>query len=139
MTALPRVGSVVWSHSSLVSVFHGNTTQYLKSVFTSGVCGDSSLIVDDFRCNRYEGKNQEAELAENQSFCYLGDPLDGDGGADLAATVLRAFPFLTSRSSPLEMKGHLLQKNIHISHTPLIPHTIHYTLPLHISCVRHST
>ena len=25
-----------------------------------------------------------------KSFCYLGDTLDGDGGADLAATVERA-------------------------------------------------
>ena len=41
-----------------------------------------------------------------KSFCYLGDTLDGDGGADLAATArLRDgwmkfrefFPFLTSR------------------------------------------
>ena len=50
-----------------------------------------------------------------KSFCYLGDTLDGDGGADLAATArIRNgwvkfreffFPFLTSRAPPLEMKG----------------------------------
>ena len=49
-----------------------------------------------------------------KSLCYLGDTLEGDGGADLAATarirngwgkfrVLLAF--LTSRAHPLEMKG----------------------------------
>ena len=48
------------------------------------------------------------------SFCYLGDTLDGDGGADLAATARirngwmkfrELLPFLTSRAPPLEMKG----------------------------------
>ena len=43
-----------------------------------------------------------------KSFCYLGDTLDGDGGADLAATARirnrwRKFwellPFLTSRAN----------------------------------------
>ena len=46
--------------------------------------------------------------------CILGDTLDGDGGADLAATArigngwmkFREFlPFLTSRAPPLERKG----------------------------------
>ena len=42
-----------------------------------------------------------------QSFCYLGDTLDG---ADLTATArirngwMKFFPFLTSRTPPLEMK-----------------------------------
>ena len=49
-----------------------------------------------------------------KSFCYLGDTLDGDGVADLAATARirigwmkfrELFPFLTSRAPPLEMKG----------------------------------
>ena len=49
-----------------------------------------------------------------KSFCYLGDTLDRDGGADLAATARirnrwmkfrELFPFLTSRAPPLEMKG----------------------------------
>ena len=53
------------------------------------------------------------------SFWYLGDTLDGDGGADLAATArLRSewikfrllFPFLTSRAPRLEMKG-----RVHVS------------------------
>ena len=48
-----------------------------------------------------------------KSFCYLGDTLDGDGGADLAATARirngwmkfrEILPFLTSRALPLEMK-----------------------------------
>ena len=49
-----------------------------------------------------------------KSFCCLGVTLDGNGGADLAASAriingwmkFRAFlPFLTSRAPPLEMKG----------------------------------
>ena len=44
------------------------------------------------------GQSQEVDLAEDlmmdgetykcvKNFCYLGDTLDGDGGADLAATA----------------------------------------------------
>ena len=49
-----------------------------------------------------------------KSFCYLADTLDGDGGADLAATarirngwikLREILPFLTSRAPPLEMIG----------------------------------
>ena len=49
-----------------------------------------------------------------QSFCYLGDTLDGDGGADLAVIARirngwmkfrELLPFLTSRAPPLDMKG----------------------------------
>ena len=49
-----------------------------------------------------------------KSVCYLGDTLDGHGGADLAATARirngwmkfqELLPFLTSRASPLEIKG----------------------------------
>ena len=49
-----------------------------------------------------------------RSFYYLGDTLDGDGGADPAATARirngwmkfrELLPFLTSRAPPLEMKG----------------------------------
>ena len=49
-----------------------------------------------------------------KSFCYLGDNLDGDGGADLAATARNRngwmkfrehLRFLTFRAPPLEMKG----------------------------------
>ena len=43
---------------------------------------------------------------------FLGDTLDGNGRADLAATARNGrmkfqelFPFLTSRALPLEMKG----------------------------------
>ena len=71
------------------------------------------------------GTIQEADLPGNlvedgetygcvQSFCYLGDTLDGDGGADLAATARirnrwmkfrELLRFLTSRAPQLEMKG----------------------------------
>ena len=64
----------------------------------SGVRGDLLLVADGFRCRRCDGTIQEADLAGNlvvdgetygcvKSFCYLGDTLDGDGGADLAATA----------------------------------------------------
>ena len=64
-----------------------------------GVCaGDLSRVVDGFRCRRCNRTIQEADLAEDlmvdgethecvKSFDYLGDTLDGDGGADLAATA----------------------------------------------------
>ena len=56
-----------------------------------------SLVVDGFKCQRYEVTIPEADLAEDlvvdgetyecvNSF-YLGDTLDGDGGGDLAATA----------------------------------------------------
>ena len=59
-------------------------------------------------------------------FCYLGDTLDGDGGADLAATARirngwmkfrELLPFLTSRAPPLEMKGRVYASCIRISMT----------------------
>ena len=64
----------------------------------SGIRGDLSLVVDGFRCKRCDRTIQEADVAEDlvvdgetygcvKSFCYLGDTLDGDGGAYLAATV----------------------------------------------------
>ena len=49
-----------------------------------------------------------------KSFCCLGDTLDRDDRADLAATAKirngwvkfqELLPFLTSRAPPLEMKG----------------------------------
>ena len=59
-----------------------------------GVCGDLSRVADCFRCRRCDGTIQEVDLAEDlmvhgetyeyvKSFCYLGDTLDGDGGADI--------------------------------------------------------
>ena len=65
----------------------------------SGVRGDLSLVADGFRCKRCDGTIQEADLARDlvldgetygceNSFCYLGDTLDGDDGADLAATAI---------------------------------------------------
>ena len=64
----------------------------------NGVCGDLSRLADGFRCRRCDGTIQEVDPAEDlmvdgetyecvKSFCYLGDTLDGDGGADLAATA----------------------------------------------------
>ena len=57
-----------------------------------------SRVADGFRCRRCDGTIHEVDLAEYlivdgetyelvKSFCYLGDTLDGDGGADLAATA----------------------------------------------------
>ena len=61
-----------------------------------------------------------------KSFCYLGDTLDGDGGADLAATdrirngwmkFRELLPFLTSGASPLEMKGRVYASCVRSSMT----------------------
>ena len=91
----------------------------------TGVRGDLLRVADGFRCRRCDGTIQEVDLAEDlmvdgetyecvKSFCYLGDTLDGDGGADFAATARirngwikfqELLPFLTSRDPPLEMKG----------------------------------
>ena len=61
-----------------------------------------------------------------KKFCYLGDTLDGDGGADLAATARirngwmkfrELLPFLTSRAPPLEMKGRVYASCVRSSMT----------------------
>ena len=80
--------------------------------------GDLSRVAEGFRCRRCDGTIQEADLAEDLMVdgetyaCYLGDTLDGDGGADLAATARirngwmkfrELLPFLTSRGPPLEI------------------------------------
>ena len=77
-----------------------------------------SLLVDDFRCKRCDGTIQEGDVAKDlvvngetygcvKGFCYLGDTLDGDGGAHLAAIsrirngwmkFQEFLPFLTSRA-----------------------------------------
>ena len=60
--------------------------------------GDLSRVADGFRCKRCDGTIQEADLAEDLMvdgrtheclirYCYLGNNLDGDGGADLADTA----------------------------------------------------
>ena len=88
--------------------------------------GDLSLVADVFMCRRCDGTIQEVDLDEDllvdgetyecvKSFCYLGDTLDRDCGADLAATARirngwmkfrEVFSsFLTSRAPPLEMNG----------------------------------
>ena len=87
----------------------------------SGVRGDLARVADGFRCRRCDGTIQEVDLVEDlmvdgetyecvKSFCYLGDILDGDGGADIAATARtrngwmkfrEILPFLTSRAPPL--------------------------------------
>ena len=84
----------------------------------SGVRGDLSRVADGFMCRRCDGTIQETDQAEYllvdgetygfvRSFCYLGDTLDGDDRADLAATarirngwmkLRELFPFLTSRA-----------------------------------------
>ena len=103
--------------------------QYVKKKLIhkrcSGVRGDLSRVADGFRCRRCDGTIQAVDQAEDlmvdgethecvKSFCYLGDTLDGDGGADLAATARirngwmkfrEILPFLTSIASLLEMKG----------------------------------
>ena len=60
--------------------------------------GDLALVAGGFWCKRCDVTIHEADLAKGlvvygetygcvKSFCYLGDTLDGDGGADLAATA----------------------------------------------------
>ena len=90
----------------------------------SGVRGDLSRVADGFRCRRCDGTIQEVDLAEDlmvdgetyecvKSFCYLGDTLDGDGGADLAATARirngwmkfrELLPFLTEAACMMEVR-----------------------------------
>ena len=98
---------------------------------------ESQEVADGFRCRRCDGTIQEVDLAEDlmvdgetyecvKSFCYLGDTLDGDGGADLAATARirngwmkfrEHLPFLTSRAPPLEMKGRVYASCVRSSMT----------------------
>ena len=61
-----------------------------------------------------------------KSFCYLGDILDGNGGADLAATARiingwmkfrELLPLLTSRVPPMEMKDRLYASCVRSSMT----------------------
>ena len=117
------------------------SAQYVKKKWInkrfSGVRGDLSQVADGFRCRRCDGTIQEVDLAEDlmvdgetyecvKSFCYLGDTLDGDGGANLAATdrirngwmkFREFFPFLTSRAPPLEMKGRVYVRCVRSSMT----------------------
>ena len=86
----------------------------------SGVRDDLSRVADGFRCRQCDGTIQEVDLVEDlmvdgetyecvKSFCYLGATLDGDGGADLAATarikwmdeVPRAFDISDIQISPI--------------------------------------
>ena len=89
-----------------------------------------SRVADGFRCRRCDGTVQEVELAEDlivdgetyecvKSFCYLGDTLDGDGGADLVATARirngwmkfrELLPFLTSIGDERSSVCQLCQK-----------------------------
>ena len=82
--------------------------------------GDLSRVADGFSCRRCDVTIQKVVLAEDimvdgetyecvKSFCYLEDTLDGDGGADLAATARirnrwmkfrELLPFLTSSAPP---------------------------------------
>ena len=99
--------------------------------------GDLSWVADGFMCRRCNGTIQEADQAEDlmvdgdtygcvKSFCYLGDSLDGDGGADLAATprirngwmkFRELLPFLTSRALPLGTKGRVYASCVRSSMT----------------------
>ena len=95
-----------------------------KNGFTNGavvLCDDLSQVANGFRCRRCDGTIQEVDLAEDlmvdgetyeyvKNFFYLGDTLDGGGGADFASTARirngwmmfrELLPFLTSRSSPI--------------------------------------
>ena len=103
----------------------------------SGVRGDLSQVADGFRCRRCDGTIQEVDLAEDlmadgetyecvKSFCYLGDTLDGDGGADRVATARirngwmkfrELLPFLTSRAPPLKMKDRVYTSCVRSSMT----------------------
>ena len=84
------------------------------------VCVVAVRVADGFICSRSDGTIQKADLAEDlmvdrekygcvKRFCYLEDTLDGDGGADFAATARirnrrmkfrELLPFLTSRAPP---------------------------------------
>ena len=95
----------------------------------SGVHGDLSRVDNGFMCRRCDGTSQEADLVGGwrdiwmcKEFCYLGDTLDGNGRADLAATArIRngrmkfrgRFPFLTSRAPPLESSVCQLRQKQH--------------------------
>ena len=96
--------------------------------------GDLSWVADGFGCRRCDGTIQEANLAEDlmvdgetyecvNNFCYLGDTLDGNGGADPAATARirngwmkfrERLPFPTSRARPLESSVCLLRQKQHV-------------------------
>ena len=76
----------------------------------SGVRGDLSLLVDNFRCKRCDGTIREAYLAEDlvvdgetygcvKSFCFLGDTLDGDCG--VYASCVRSSMTYGSETRPL--------------------------------------
>ena len=83
------------------------------------VMGQSRNLAEDLMV---DGETYECV----KSFCYLGDILDGDGGADLAATARirngwmkfrELLPFLTSRAPPLEMKGRVYASCVRSSMT----------------------
>ena len=92
----------------------------------SSVRVDLSRVADGFRCRRCDGTIQEADLAGDltvdrvtyefvNSFFYLGDTHDGDGGADLAATARISkseLPVGDERSSVCQLcqKQHVLWK-----------------------------
>ena len=102
----------------------------MDSQACSGVRGDLLLAVDDFRFKWCDCTLQEADITEAlgldveiygyaKGICYLGDTLDGNGGADQAFTARIRYEwmsFLTSRAPLLNMKGRV-----------------------HASCVRSST
>ena len=75
---------------------HNFTTVRTDRLHKAG--GGLITLIRGFRCRRCDGTIQVVDLAEDlmvdgetyecvKSFCYLGDTLEGDSGADLAATA----------------------------------------------------
>ena len=94
----------------------------------SDITGSLSRVKDDFICAKCKGTLPrpsvvgDGEFLEVEgekygvvtSFCYLGDTIDGNGGASAAITTRiqcgwkkfnELAPFLTSRAPSLKMKG----------------------------------
>ena len=99
-----------------------NSEKWHCGVCGKGVQANSVQEVDLAEDLMVDGETFERE----KSFCYLGDTLDGDGGADLAATARirngwmkfrELLPFLTSRAPPLEMKGRVYASCVRSSMT----------------------
>ena len=92
-----------------------------------------------FRCKRCDGEIQVVDLVGDlvvdgetygceNSFCYLGYTLDGDGGLHLAATARirngwmrfrELLPILTSRALPLEMESRMYASCVRSETRPL--------------------
>lgn len=93
----------------------------------SGIVGSLTAASQTFVCRRCRGQVPQQDTADLEgitidgdtyepvnTFCYLGDTLDANGGADAAITArIRSgwkkfrelSPFLTSKAPPLKLKG----------------------------------